>query len=69
MNLYLAVFNLERWEYMASVKFKDADIQYRLVRADDVTEAEAKLRKEVERDNPYGTSYHAKDIKITGVID
>jgi hypothetical protein len=67
MTLYLATFALEKYEYMG--RTKRGDPQIRLIRAEGVDEAEQKLKAEVERNDPYATSYYVVDLDITAIIE
>jgi hypothetical protein len=66
-TLYLATFALEKYEYMGNTK--RGKPQIRMIKAHGVLDAELKLKAEVERNDPYATSYYIVDLDITAVIE
>ena len=65
--LYLATFGLQRTSYMQD-KSPPPVPKIRLIRANHIVDAEDMLREEVERNDPYGTSYSIVDLEITACI-
>jgi hypothetical protein len=67
-TLYLATFDREKVEYMSETGRKPKPM-IRLVRAHGLIDAELKLKAEVERFDPYGTSYYVHNLDITACIE
>lgn len=67
-TLFLAKFKLRTSRYM-SAREEVMEVDVRLVRADNLDEAEAKLRKAVVVEDPYGFSYRIETLELTEVIE
>jgi hypothetical protein len=68
VTLYLATFDREKVDYMSETGRKPKPM-IRLVCAESMSEAEVKLKAEVERFDPYGTSYYIHNLEITACIE
>ena len=65
--LFLATFRLEQTHYMGATILGDQEI--RLIKAEYASEAETKLCRELERNDPYGCSVSVEDLEITACIE
>lgn len=66
MTLYIASFRFETSHYMGETTLGERE--FRLVKAEHIDDAEDKLRAELERNDPYGTSISIEDLDIHATI-
>lgn len=67
MNLYLCKYDLTRHRYMS--KSEALTGHYRLVRAKTAVDAETKLRKTIEVNDPYCTSEYVENLEVLETIE
>lgn len=65
--LYLATFSLERTSYMQE-KSSPPEPKIRLIRAENILAATDLLLYQMEKNDPYGTSYRVEDLEISECI-
>ena len=68
MNLFLATFSTFTNQYMSG-KQDISEVEIRLIRAKDSSEAEEKLKANIEISDPYGTSISIVDFAISACIE
>jgi hypothetical protein len=66
MPLYIAQFNIETSHYMGETKLGERE--FRLVKGEHIDDAEEKLRRELERNDPYGVSYTLENVELFATI-
>lgn len=69
-DLFLVRFRRNRHEYMGdNTRSTRGELEWRLVYAKNEYDAEDKIRKALEQDDPYGTSVAVVDVDVFPAIE
>lgn len=68
MTLFIAKYDLEKREYLGRDSIVETG-SVALVKAENLKEAEEKLEENLNRPDPYGTSYRIVNVEISRCIE